>query len=145
VKQILLISLLFSFSSFADVPHAFNAGDKITIDKMNENFNSLTQRVWHTPTLVNGWVNYDSGYQTVRYSKGHDGVVRIEGMVKSGTNNIVFYLPEDYRPKMYQIFTCYSHSGPTRVDVNPPDGAVYLNTGYSTNWTSISCVSYSVD
>jgi len=36
----IIILLLFTFTSFANVPNIFSAGDKVTVEKINENFNN---------------------------------------------------------------------------------------------------------
>jgi hypothetical protein len=64
--------------------------------------------VWHVvgaggePAFQNSWVNFGSGFQGARFRR-ENGVVRIEGLVKSGTSNTaVFTLPAEYRPSATQ-------------------------------------------
>ncbi|MFC7799350.1 phage baseplate upper protein [Bacillus subtilis] len=55
---------------------------------------------WQTPTLLNGWEQYDT-VQKVRFSKNVLGEVEIIGAIKGGNIGIdvsVFKLPEGFRP-----------------------------------------------
>ncbi|WFA06580.1 hypothetical protein [Bacillus sp. HSf4] len=55
---------------------------------------------WQSPTLVNGWFNYDDSQQ-VKFSKNALGEVEIIGAMKGGTVGFdvpAFTLPEGYRP-----------------------------------------------
>jgi len=45
MKYLLLILMTFSFTSLADVPNTFGAGDKVSVEKVNENFNDLNSRI----------------------------------------------------------------------------------------------------
>ena len=61
------------------------------------------------PTFQNSWVNYGSGFANVAYYKNSDGLVFLEGMVKSGANSTtVFTLPTGYIPSNNMLFNSYS-------------------------------------
>jgi hypothetical protein len=61
------------------------------------------------PAFQNGWVNYGSGFANVAYYKNSDGLVFLEGMVKSGANSTtVFTLPTGYIPSNNMLFNSYS-------------------------------------
>jgi len=64
------------------------------------------------PTLLNGWVNLNTGYETMKYFKDDFRVVHIQGLLTMGTGTYMFKLPEGYRPSEEMIFTVAS------LDVN---------------------------
>jgi hypothetical protein len=56
---------------------------------------------WVAPTLLNGWVNFNSGFDLVGYQKSDDGWVSLRGGVAPGTTAAytpIFNLPAGYRP-----------------------------------------------
>lgn len=67
---------------------------------------------WITATLQNGWVAFGAPYDSsVRYYKDNLGIVRLKGVVKSGTtaiNTVILQLPVGYRPAQNLAFSCYS-------------------------------------
>lgn len=90
---------------------------------------SLVDDSYKTPTLLNGWVNFGSGFATTQYMKDANNIVRVKGLVKDGsTTNNIFVLPEGYRPLERHLFASYSNTGVARVDVSP-DGGVYPAVG----------------
>ena len=59
-----------------------------------------------TPT--SSWVNYGSGFNSMAYAKGSDGVVTLRGLIKLGTTaryTIIGTLPAGYRPGKYIVAT----------------------------------------
>jgi hypothetical protein len=55
---------------------------------------------YRAPTLLNSWVNFGSGYSVAGYQKS-DGIVRLKGLIKSGTTTggtVLFTLPSGFRP-----------------------------------------------
>lgn len=51
------------------------------------------------PAFAGGWINYGSGYPVAAFKKYPDGRVRLQGLVKNGTNGQpIFTLPVGYRP-----------------------------------------------
>lgn len=71
------------------------------IATINAEMNSWsTVNPWITPTLLNGWVAYDTAiYATAQYYKDKFGIVHLRGMIKSGTiGTTAFTLPLGYRP-----------------------------------------------
>lgn len=61
---------------------------------------------WQTPTLLNGWRQYDTE-QKVRFSKNAFGEVEIAGAIKGGTLGFevsAFQLPEGFRPSQPSHF-----------------------------------------
>jgi hypothetical protein len=72
---------------------------------------NVVQEAWNSPTLLNSWVNYGAGEDTVGYFKDTLGFVHIRGMIKSGTlDAVVFNLPVGYRPLNYKRFAIISNN-----------------------------------
>lgn len=40
---------------------------------------------WQTPTLINNWVNFGSGWTNAQYHITALGMVELRGLIKSGT------------------------------------------------------------
>lgn len=75
-----------------------------------------TLATWIAPTLLNSWVNFGGGAETVGYYKDDLGIVRLRGLIKSGIttpNTILFALPSGYRPLFTVTGTTLSNSGAT--------------------------------
>ena len=96
---------------------------------------------WQTPTLSGAWVNYSTGWRTARYRRV-DGLVIIEGLVRSGTGTI-FTLPVGYRPLENLLFAV---DGDTqvhkRVDVNGDGTVVFNGPGGAPGYMGINCIFY---
>lgn len=100
----------------------------------NCNFGSAVNAVKEdalTPTYVNSWTYFDSN-SVVRFWKDADNNVHIEGVVKSGTANTIFTLPEGYRPSQALNLTTISGSALARVIANT-DGTVVKLLGSNTD------------
>ena len=93
---------------------------------------------WVYPTLQNEWTNYNNAagtYERARYKK-RNGVVYIEGLIKSGTSKNdggltpIFVLPTGFRPKKQLCFTTTSSATGycNRIDVYA-NGVVQSITG----------------
>jgi len=94
-------------------------------------------------SFTNGWQNYDGGYAPLRYYKDPQGVVHLDGLLKSGTvGSGVFActLPVEYHPSHYQIFLANAHYEAGLIQVRP-DGSVEMHTASAT-WTSFSGFSF---
>lgn len=93
---------------------------------------NVVQEDWQYPTLLNGWVNFDSSYTPVRFMKDSMGFVHLEGMVKNGTTTIgtpLFILPVGYRPSQAMIFAgLTSPYAPCGFDLSA-DGVFALSNG----------------
>lgn len=73
---------------------------------------------WVYPALSNSWANYATGYALTRY-KRENGVVYVEGLIKSGTvNATVFNLPANYRPSETLIFIGQANLGLADIRVS---------------------------
>jgi len=104
---------------------------------------------WISPTLINGWVNRDIGYDApAGYLKDHQGFVHFRGIVfneTAGANNI-FYLPEGFRPSRRLQFINLSANASAGLITSyitiEVSGAVYFNAGAVTHWLSLDNISF---
>lgn len=100
---------------------------------------------WTAPTLLNSWVNFGSGGNSVGYWKDPSGIVHLRGLVKSGTpssTSVIFVLPADHRPAGdNHHFAVASNAafGFCRVDT---DGDVIAFSGSGT-WFSLDGITFS--
>jgi hypothetical protein len=70
-------------------------------------------------TFANSWVNYGAGHQTAGYYKDAQGIVHIQGLVKSGTvDTTIFTLPIGFRPTLFEIFVGLCNSSNTYSRIN---------------------------
>lgn len=87
-----------------------------------------------TPTLLNGWVNYDSTYSQAGYYKDNFGIVHLTGTVKDGpSGNIIFILPSGYRPSKITQFFCATGA------------VIFINTSGEVTYSSGSKTNLSLD
>lgn len=117
-------------------------GVRLSIDG-SINPKSIVTESWIAPSLVNGCVNFGSGYATAAYRKNKIGQLEIKGVVKNfALGQPIFYLAEGYRPSEIRRIEKISNNGSTAVisalDVKP-DGAVVPAIGGAT-WYSIESV-----
>jgi len=92
----------------------------------------VTLGAWETPTLLNGWSNFDtSQYTPASYCIDSLGIVRIRGLVTSGTvgdTTPIFTLPDGFTPPYRHIFSVVSNDALGRVDVDA-SGNVFVHIG----------------
>ena len=109
------------------------------------NVYAIASPVWIAVSFSNSWVDLSTSYPT-RYLKNADGVVYIQGAIKSGTistgvTGYAFQLPSGYRPSKEQILMCRTQDGYMEIRVTT-DGHVqmYSQSGSagSTLWTSLA-------
>jgi hypothetical protein len=108
------------------------------------NAGGLTQEAVIAPTLLNGWVNYGSGYITAGYFKDSQGIVHLQGLIKSGTATAataVFTLPVGYRPTLIEIFPTISNSVFCALQVRD-NGNVEFAIAGNTAYVSLSGISF---
>lgn len=85
---------------------------------------------WYPVTFLGVWVNYGgSEFNDAHYMKDTSGVVRMKGLIKSGSvGGTAFVLPSGFRPTRIAIFTVATASGYGNVYIYP-DGRVSPNIG----------------
>ena len=101
------------------------------------------QEAWITPTLLNSWEAFDAS-RTAQYRKETTGVVRLKGMVKSGTiGQAIFTLPVGYRPSVSTNISTTSLNlfGAINIGI---DGLVTPAVGNNA-WVSLSSITFTPD
>lgn len=76
---------------------------------------------WQTPALLNGWVNYGTPFGNAAYCVNTLGIVRLRGLVKSGTvggTTPVFVLPTGFIPPNQMIFPVSTNNTIGRLDID---------------------------
>lgn len=100
--------------------------------------------VWHKPTFVGGWTEYDGLTYPVRYRKESD-IVRLTGLLAPGANGTTaIELPEGYRPAFMAHRLGLNAAGPGNahaVRVNT-DGTVRLDGTALHGWWSLDGISF---
>jgi hypothetical protein len=93
------------------------------------------QDAWISPTLLNGWVNSGGGEATAGYYKDDFNMVRVSGLIKSGTTTagtVLLTLPAGYRPALIEERATLSWNGTTIVPVFlnvQPGGNLTISVG----------------
>ncbi len=99
------------------------------------------------PHFLNGWCNFGDVFDEAVIYKNKDGLVTMNGLVKGNYKNIIFRLPEGWKPNKQLIFAISSDNISRRLDINS-NGELYLNTnGHAgtvegNGWVSLSGISY---
>ena len=99
------------------------------------------------PYFLNGWTNFEEGYEKAEIFKNKDGLVTINGLVKGDYSKIIFRLPEGWKPKKQLLFSIYSDNTSRRLDINS-NGELFLNnngnlgTVSGNGWVSLSGISF---
>lgn len=99
---------------------------------------------WNNLTLQNGWVYYGGSFALPQYTKSADGVVTLQGLIKSGTTTadvVLTNLPAGYRPKARLILSGDSGNNHCRLDVLP-NGDVYAVLGANSGYLSLSNITF---
>ena len=97
------------------------------------------------PSFMNGWVNYNGGYQTAAFYKDALGIVHLKGLVTGGTfgaETAIFQLPVGYRPSLRLLIANQSNQTIGRVDVRA-DGYVIANVG--SGWFSLDNIHFKAE
>ena len=92
------------------------------IVKKNVKFSSFGDWRWigsqGQPAFANSWVNYGAPYSSAAFIKDPLGVVRLHGVIKSGTvGSAAFTLPPGYRPDAALTLPTISNGAFGRVDI----------------------------
>lgn len=92
------------------------------------------------PALLNSWVDFGTG-QEARYHRDDRGIVRLDGLVKSGAvGTVAFTLPVGYRPRGTKWFPIVSNSAAGIVSV-AATGDVTIVSG-NTAWASFDSIAF---
>ncbi|NEN84350.1 hypothetical protein [Paenibacillus elgii] len=131
--------------SVVDALVAEHSGMAARVGSIENAFALRQQMRWITPSLLNGWVNYENAFSLVGYYKDSTGVVHIRGLIRAGAiGKAVFRLPPGYRPAYTLIIaTCTDEGGqfkPGRVDV---DWMGYVSVAIGSNgYVSLDNISF---
>lgn len=94
------------------------------------------------PTMQNGWLNYSDAWAWAGYWKDDNGIVHLQGLIKSGTvGSAAFTLPDGYRPDLRRLYkTLTDNNVLGRVDVlaNGEVQPIVANP----NWISLSGIQF---
>lgn len=130
-------------------------GDIITVAGHTALFLSLGSGNWRcmayqgigaviAPTLMNSWVNYGGAFTTAGYWKDADGIVHLQGTIKSGTATSatqLFELPAGYRPPATVYGVVVSNAAFGLVYISSV-GSVFLGTNVSNADLSLDNISF---
>lgn len=109
---------------------------------------SATQENWSAPTLLNGWTNFGSGWQTAGYYKDTASHrVYLRGMITggdAGATKILFTLPSGYRPTAVEMFPIGNVTTNARIYIDT-SGNVALHITVDSSWISLNGISFRVD
>ena len=96
-----------------------------------------------SPTLLNGWTNYNDTYSWAHAYRYHNGLILLRGMLYGGksTHGNILQLPENMRPVNRELFMCNSSYGPRRVDVQT-NGYLLMTPHGKDDWLSISGITF---
>lgn len=96
-------------------------------------FATIAPQPWQTPTFLGAWANEGAPWQVAQYRKEFPDIVRLRGVVQSGSGAI-FNLPVGYRPPAdIKFFVVGSTTtGASSVLVEASTGNVSLISGSST-------------
>lgn len=141
--------------------YIFTPNTLIKSNEVNANFTELKAKTdylsapdsaWHNvggsgePAFQNSWVNYDTAWQVARFRKDAFGYVHLEGLVRSGTANVIFTLPVGYRPTTSTnglIFATINTDTIGRTDIKP-DGSVSRIVG-GNGFVSLSGITFKAE
>ena len=99
------------------------------------------QEDWITPTLLNGWVNFDAS-RAAKYMVDDFGFVHLKGVVKSGSG-IIFILPSGYRPTSICYIASVSNSEYAYVNISTV-GHVKMEAGTNA-WLSLENITFKIN
>jgi hypothetical protein len=102
---------------------------------------------WHEvgdtnePAFQNSWTNYGSGYSTAAFMKDPHGMVKLRGIVQSGSSGtVVFTLPEGYRPGATCTFAAVNVNGGGHSTVSVATTGAVTVTASGANPRPAMCV-----
>ena len=105
---------------------------------------NLQQEAWQAVTFQNGWYDLGGGFSPTGYFKDSMGIVHLRGVAMdySSTSNVIFTLPEGYRPayrELHVVITASATLG--RIDIIS-NGNVTLQAGASGTSVSLDGITF---
>jgi hypothetical protein len=107
-----------------------------------------TKPVWQLAALQNGWVNYGGGYAPAEYSIDALNVVRLRGLIKSGTTTsgtVLLNVPAGFRPPYSLDLMAFSDNAGTTTTVGMDmlvNGNLTIRGVPGNTWFSLDSISY---
>ncbi len=96
---------------------------------------------YYTPTPTYPYSGISSGFAWPAFTRTASGIVKMKGLVKSGSANMIFQLPEGFRPAELIMFATERNADIAgRLDVHP-DGYVQMTVS-DPGWTSLDHISF---
>lgn len=159
--SLLITDYLASIGAVAEVPTAFtlldlrHTGKGLAIGKVSTKdaleialdvdlTGEFLQEEKQIPELLNGWTNYDEGYEFISYWKDKMGIVHISGLIKSGATaaeTVIFNLPTGYRPAYNEKFYGVSVNDICIFDICS-NGDVIIKSNVKPGWVSLSGITF---
>lgn len=116
-----------------------------TLASNTANAGGLTQESVQTVSLQNSWANYGAGYQTFGYWKDSQGVVHLQGLIKSGTTTagtLLFTLPSGYRPSAAETFGVCLASATIGAITIATNGQATAELPLNATWTTLAGITF---
>lgn len=112
------------------------------VARLEKNAATSVQMAWLTPTFTNGWTQFNSATNPVRYFRDSLGMVHLKGYISGGAvGSPAFTLPVGYRPDtQYNVLVRTGGGASTALQVEV-NGQVTVNTPYTT-WVSLDNVHF---
>lgn len=102
---------------------------------------NIKKGVWTLPSLLNGWLDYDTNYNSIAYHKDELGYVHLKGLARAGTiGQPAFVLPAGFRPIRQNLIATISNGVIARIDVYA-NGTVTPSLG-SNAWFSFDNITF---
>lgn len=114
-----------------------------TYRSMQHSFYAAGKAAWTGLTLQSGWLPY-GGFATPQYTKGPDGIVKVKGLIQSGTTTggtVIANLPVGYRPAATSLQNGVCNLTLCRFDVQP-NGNIIAYDGVSATWSALENITF---
>lgn len=98
----------------------------------------------HAPTLLNNWVDFGSGYATAGYYKTTEGIVNLQGLIKSGLitgYTTLFILPVGFRPLTKKVVVAVNNNTICPLEIGT-NGEVVIMMNGANSWLSLEGISF---
>jgi hypothetical protein len=110
---------------------------------IQHSFYAAGRATWTNLTLQNGWQIY-TGYAVPQYTKGPDGIVKVKGLIGSGTTTagtVVANLPAGYRPAAVSLQSAACNLVYCRFDVQT-NGDIVTRDNVSATWSALEGITF---
>lgn len=98
-----------------------------------------------TASLQNAWANYGGAFPVAKATKTSDGMVMLNGLIKSGgLGTTAFTLPPGWRPRRNIIYTGVAADAFARIDVTL-EGYVLPVAGGAASWMALDGIMFAAE